>query len=671
MIPTGQELKQMQEQFVQYFVPFEQFGVPQQTQLGLQPLPVLQQTQPFVQPFMRQILHGEQSVPIQFGLLNETERQQFQQFVQPQQNGQPPLSMESTLQELEKIPELTGMTLAESASVFTRLKDGPQQLLDRAIQLKDMAKEVYAALETDEAYRFVGATGDLIRLDDIKFRGPWRPWRANHLALPTIIPRWLEGQKEPVAGMPAGSFTTRGVIEKAMKSKVRDDMLAALAPFLGDGLIVAGGAVAHTLSVSWELSYDYDAWSGGDVDLFLVGLTGEEAERRIARFCQDVKAVKVYRTAYTMTIQNYGDNTHEVEPPRFPIQRIYPQGFMGLETKTPSEPVKQETKMPAAPPKLTQEGPLQIVLRQYKTMNEVLLGFDMGSVAVAFDGQYIYMTTLGRLALERGFNILDLAKRRDTYEKRLAKYFWRGYGLILPNLGSLTLPISQFPQGPPRRLRAGDHYDTNGQVVIMPYLKLVSPKRYGPNWYMASRLIRGGSHDKSATWQLQDDYSIPLVDEVRHSPERLNLLRCWEAKDGILDAEITKMVGESHYCSLEASPILWSPEDAISHARGEFVYSDKGPYLLLLRIMFGMTGLTAMLNTAVVEENGDVKYQVEKADWQDLARIYEHRISRVRALKFSKQLLQSSEGTRLTEAIGIIPNAPITDKDWYGAWYQP
>lgn len=94
-------------------------------------------------------------------------------------------------------------------------------------------------------------------------------------------------------------------------------------------------------------------------------------------------------------------------------------------------------------------GPtFQVVLRGYSTVAEVLHGFDLGSCAVGFDGRRVWLTELGRVAAERGVNILCLDGRRASYERRLVKYMRRGFDLVLPRLrpGRTALPcLSLFP----------------------------------------------------------------------------------------------------------------------------------------------------------------------------------------------------------------------------------
>lgn len=77
---------------------------------------------------------------------------------------------------------------------------------------------------------------------------------------------------------------------------------------------------------------------------------------------------------------------------------------------------------------------IQIVLRLYSSISEILHGFDIGASCIAFDGENFYTTSMGKFAYEYGYNIVDMSLRSTTYEKRLAKYFDRNFGIILPKL---------------------------------------------------------------------------------------------------------------------------------------------------------------------------------------------------------------------------------------------
>lgn len=77
---------------------------------------------------------------------------------------------------------------------------------------------------------------------------------------------------------------------------------------------------------------------------------------------------------------------------------------------------------------------VQIILKIYASISQILHGFDLGSSCVAFDGKEIYFTSMGKFAYETGYNILDLSRKSKSYEYRVKKYLKRGFGVIMPNL---------------------------------------------------------------------------------------------------------------------------------------------------------------------------------------------------------------------------------------------
>ena len=83
---------------------------------------------------------------------------------------------------------------------------------------------------------------------------------------------------------------------------------------------------------------------------------------------------------------------------------------------------------------------IQFILRAYRCPSQVLLGFDMGSCAVGFDGgPRLLFTPLSHFAYATGMNIVDPLHRSTTYERRLIKYWRRGFGIIMPHLGALEI----------------------------------------------------------------------------------------------------------------------------------------------------------------------------------------------------------------------------------------
>lgn len=82
---------------------------------------------------------------------------------------------------------------------------------------------------------------------------------------------------------------------------------------------------------------------------------------------------------------------------------------------------------------------VQVVLKLYDSVAEILNGFDLGSSSVAWDGTQLLFTEAGLFAANHGANLATLVSRRGSYEARIAKYFSRGFDLVLPGLNLISL----------------------------------------------------------------------------------------------------------------------------------------------------------------------------------------------------------------------------------------
>ncbi|KAL8870792.1 MAG: hypothetical protein Q9174_003245, partial [Haloplaca sp. 1 TL-2023] len=77
---------------------------------------------------------------------------------------------------------------------------------------------------------------------------------------------------------------------------------------------------------------------------------------------------------------------------------------------------------------------VQIVLRLYKSVSEILSGFDVDCSCFAYDGSQVYGTPRGITAFMTQTNTIDLTRRSPSYESRLSKYAHRGFEVYWPDL---------------------------------------------------------------------------------------------------------------------------------------------------------------------------------------------------------------------------------------------
>ena len=77
---------------------------------------------------------------------------------------------------------------------------------------------------------------------------------------------------------------------------------------------------------------------------------------------------------------------------------------------------------------------IQLILRDFCDMEQLLHGFDIGACCVGFDGNTTFMTELAMVSLMHRVNIVFPMYRSISFEARLIKYFHRGLALAFPHL---------------------------------------------------------------------------------------------------------------------------------------------------------------------------------------------------------------------------------------------
>lgn len=178
-----------------------------------------------------------------------------------------------------------------------------------------------------------------------------------------------------------------------------DPLIAGL-PLKELGLVLAGGSVsAHLMRVQNKDPHyrDYD-----DYDFFLVGHNAKSALLTVSKLHEILAA---------------GETTKRPgKPPmvfRTPGCITYVSERLGLK--------------------------VQVVLRLYRSVAEVVNGFDLGSSAMAWDGAKLHFTRAGLVAANHGANVVQPIARRASFERRLIKYFYRGFDVVLPGLNPQAL----------------------------------------------------------------------------------------------------------------------------------------------------------------------------------------------------------------------------------------
>ncbi|CAH0051932.1 unnamed protein product [Clonostachys solani] len=170
---------------------------------------------------------------------------------------------------------------------------------------------------------------------------------------------------------------------------------SSLAEMNWDNVVAAGSSVVNCLlPVPDEYKmpkrklreyYHEKFCPASDVDLFLYGLKPEDAIEKIKQIEQAVRdvllnEVTVVRTRYAVTIAS-----------QYPVRHI------------------------------------QIVLRVYSSVSEILTGFDIDAAGGAYDGKQVYVTPRALGSFITQINHIDLSRRSPSYENRLSKYSHRNF----------------------------------------------------------------------------------------------------------------------------------------------------------------------------------------------------------------------------------------------------
>ncbi|KAF7333042.1 Ankyrin repeat protein [Mycena venus] len=169
-----------------------------------------------------------------------------------------------------------------------------------------------------------------------------------------------------------------------------------------NNVVAAGGSVLACLTPlseeakvskrSMRKYYHSAAYPTSDVDLFLWGMTPEQAEVKITKIYEAVRDsvpwdVTCVRTKHTVSIHS-----------QYPYRSV------------------------------------QIVLRLYSSPAEILAGFDIDAPCCAYDGNRVYANPRAIVAMMRQCNTVDMTRRSPSYEVRLAKYSGRAFEVYVPTL---------------------------------------------------------------------------------------------------------------------------------------------------------------------------------------------------------------------------------------------
>lgn len=195
---------------------------------------------------------------------------------------------------------------------------------------------------------------------------------------------------------------------------------SSLAELNWNNVVAAGSSVVNTLmpvpkeyktSKRALREYYHEKYCpASDVDLFLYGLTEEQALEKIKEIETSIRdailtETTTVRTKHAITICS-----------QYPTRHV------------------------------------QIVLRIYSSVSEILTGFDIDAAGAAYDGSQVYVTPRALQSYMTQINHIDLSRRSPSYENRLSKYSHRNFEVYWPELDRSRIDPTIFERSFQRTL---------------------------------------------------------------------------------------------------------------------------------------------------------------------------------------------------------------------------
>ncbi|KAK4993009.1 hypothetical protein LTR50_000715 [Elasticomyces elasticus] len=195
---------------------------------------------------------------------------------------------------------------------------------------------------------------------------------------------------------------------------------------------------------------------------------------------------------------------------------------------------------------------VQIVLRIYKSVAEILTGFDVDCSCAAYDGKQVWASPRAIGAYMTQTNTIDLTRRSPSYENRLSKYSHRGFEVYWPLLDRSRIDPTIFERSFRR---------TVGLARLLVYERLPKStdrdayldqrrsERGRPpinRWRMDARGLQGNvkadHEDEVAEWVETDEVSDYHTFTVPYGPKfhAKKIEKLFYTKDLLLNAEWNK-----------------------------------------------------------------------------------------------------------------------------------
>lgn len=167
-----------------------------------------------------------------------------------------------------------------------------------------------------------------------------------------------------------------------------------------------------------------EQWTCKDLDFYFINCSEEEMEKI---FCRCVTIVEE---------EQHQEIFVEIK------EDVNNISFLGL------DPVERDG------PSKIKKGTYQFIKKNYCSMADVLLGFDMYGAMIAYDGQEIWATDIGAWAYVNSCNVVDISWISPYFGLRFEKYCnHKNFRMIfpgiksIPNLQPYVLPNTKYSPG--------------------------------------------------------------------------------------------------------------------------------------------------------------------------------------------------------------------------------
>lgn len=201
------------------------------------------------------------------------------------------------------------------------------------------------------------------------------------------------------------SIITNGMLDDVLRSNASAQLK----------LVCAGGSVINALSPG-------AGWANADVDVFLVH--GDESQRPDKKL-----AAARIADAIDKILDNFRRTVDACNKSQTFAGLGAPScGYVLLAGR---DVVTLDLVIPTAFGSAMRYMKIQFITRAYRSVEELLLSFDLGSCCFAVDGAAMHATERGLYAIAHATNFFDPTKRSTAY--RMEKYMHRGFQFLLPH----------------------------------------------------------------------------------------------------------------------------------------------------------------------------------------------------------------------------------------------